>query len=282
MSGFLHIGEVNPKRMRVRRCRRRVMTFSDLAGDAGRSGAVAGRWVFVTLTYAKVEDWCSGHVSEFLDCVRQWARRRKITVAYVWVAELQRRGAVHYHLAFKLPKAYTLPKPDRQGWWKHGLSSVEAVRKSVRNYLSKYLSKQSERSEFPRGLRLCGMGGLPSDARAWARWQGRPSYVREECEPSDMPRRVRGGHVLVCGAPLPTPFAASLGKDGTEVRLYLMSLDQRASNWAYWRRRDEADREAEAERAACHEAVEVLLPFFEEQLCDEDKAFLSALRGLGL
>ena len=58
------------------------------------------RRAMVTLTYRNIDDWRADDVSYFMRLVRQWCKRREIEVRYVWVAELQKRGAVHYHVVF--------------------------------------------------------------------------------------------------------------------------------------------------------------------------------------
>jgi Protein of unknown function (DUF3296). len=37
--------------------------------------------------------------------------RRGHKLPYVWVAELQKRGALHYHVLLWLPRGLTLPNP---------------------------------------------------------------------------------------------------------------------------------------------------------------------------
>ena len=121
------------------------------------------RAAMVMLSYAKVEDWQANHIREFIKRMREWARRRDIHVPYVWVMELQERGAVHYHIIIWLPRGYTIPMPDKQGWWKHGLTSVQWARRPV-GYLAKYASKLrskcGESIQLPYGARLWGSGGL--------------------------------------------------------------------------------------------------------------------------
>lgn len=196
--------------MRLRRLRQRIRSFVDLAGDKGQTGFVKGRWLMATLTYAGVDDWRPDHISEFIHRADSWARRRGFKLVYCWVAELQQRGAVHYHVLIKLPKGFTFPKPDKQGWWPHGLTERDWVRKSGRGYMAKYASKDAQRMGlFHKGLRLCGCGGLPEDARAWFRWLLCPTYARHEFEPKDFPRRVRGGVQAADGRFVPSPFSCT-------------------------------------------------------------------------
>lgn len=139
---------------------------------AGSPGCVP--WL-VTLTYREVGGWAGRHVSSFLDQVRKWGARRGVVVPYVWVAELQKRGAVHYHVVIWLPKRLQLPKADKAGWWRHGMTQrVRAVRPV--GYLLKYASK-GDQGVFPRGLRLSGYGGLTQAGRAVRRWLCLPGWL---------------------------------------------------------------------------------------------------------
>ena len=79
----------------------------------------------VTLTYRDDVDWSPRQVSNYLKCVREWARRKAIFLHYVWVLELTKRGRPHYHVLFWLPKGVSMPKADKQGWWKHGMTRSE-------------------------------------------------------------------------------------------------------------------------------------------------------------
>ena len=81
----------------------------------------------LTLTYREVGAWHPRHISELLQRVRVWLRRRGERLRYVWVGELQQRGALHYHVLCWLPRGLTLPKPDKQGWWTHGSTRIECL-----------------------------------------------------------------------------------------------------------------------------------------------------------
>lgn len=217
---------LNTEEMRLRRLRQRVRAFVDLAGDSGLDGSVAGRWAMVTLTYADVGAWESGDIAHFIDCAKHWMQRRGQKLVYVWVAEWQKRGALHYHVLVKLPKGLTLPYPDKRGWWKRGMSSVEWVRKSGKRYMAKYTTKDSQRrGAKERGLRLCGCGGLTGYARTWFRWLLTPLYVRQECNPDSLPRRTDGGWRLADGRFIPTPYVATSVPDWGGVLITRKSVE---------------------------------------------------------
>jgi hypothetical protein len=209
MNGlFLNIAD-----MRLRRMRQRVRAFIDLCGDKSQDGDRPGRWAMLTLTYAEVMGWSAGDIRAYLIQLKQWAMRHGFVLVYVWVAELQRRGAVHYHVLVKLPKGYTVPKPDKS-FWHHGHSEVAWVRLSGKRYMAKYTSKGSDgRGDMPDGLRMCGAGGLTAVARRWWTWLLSPKYVRQETDPADMVQRVKGGwRCRGAGAAyrfIPTPWVAT-------------------------------------------------------------------------
>lgn len=158
--------------------RRAILNGSDVVEAGYRTGGFRMRAAMLTLTYRPDVGWENRHVSELLRHVRQWMARRGFTLQYVWVAELQRRGAVHYHLVIWLPKGLTLPKPDKQGWWRHGMTNICWARKAA-GYLAKYASKGEDVREFPKGLRLHGRGGLELHQRRYVSWWLLPRYVRE-------------------------------------------------------------------------------------------------------
>lgn len=161
--------------------------------------------VLVTLTYkGDNEDWDSKDISKLVDNYRKdWKQRLGRDPAhfrYVWVAELQKRGVIHYHLVLWCPRGKSLMKPD-QGWWTKGASNIVGVRKGVVGYLSKYLSKgssgvDSEGSKvyFPKGCRIFGMGGLSLAERSKIAYKKLPRYVRGLFEYGEKVLKVVGGY----------------------------------------------------------------------------------------
>ena len=84
-------------------------------------------------------------------------------IAYAWVAELQKRGAVHYHLIVYTKKGASIPFPDR-AWgrknyiaWKWGYTKVEKAR--LPQYLASYVSKEYQKDyyRFPKNARGFGI-----------------------------------------------------------------------------------------------------------------------------
>lgn len=179
---------------RLRRLRHHVRTASRLIRETMHREGAQWRAVFVTLTYAPGVEWSPRHVTDFIKNVRMWGARQGVRVGYVWVAEMQRRGAVHYHAVIWIPSRLQLPKPDRRGWWRHGMSNVQAVKRNGVGYLMKYVSKGlGDDPDLPLGARVCGSGGLDAMARAEFHYWRLPRYVREHVQIGERCRRAQGG-----------------------------------------------------------------------------------------
>ncbi len=62
------------------------------------------RAAFITLTYRTAEDYKPGHIGAIMDNYRLWMKRRGVKFwSGLWVAEMQKRGVIHYHLLIWLP-----------------------------------------------------------------------------------------------------------------------------------------------------------------------------------
>jgi len=183
---------VDPLEARLSRMRRGCITAARLHQEGLTKGGFRWRAAFLTLTYRDVEGWCARHISDLLKHVREWLRRRGYSLCHAWVAELQERGAMHYHVVLWLPKGLTLPKPDKQGWWPHGMTKIEWARNPV-GYMAKYVSKGDGLTKFPKGARIHGCGGLRGIQLQEARYWRRPTWLREVTVIQDQVRRRVGG-----------------------------------------------------------------------------------------
>jgi len=169
--------EIDAHDARMRRMKTSVLTASRLHTEQMAASGYRGKWAMVTLTYRSDVEWSAGHIRLFTTHIREFMKRRGVAFRFVWVAELQARGAVHYHLLVLLPKGLTLPKPDKKGWWPHGSTRIEWVKTAV-GYISKYASK-GDSGFFPKACRIHGSGGLVGSYLNLARWWKRPKYVRD-------------------------------------------------------------------------------------------------------
>lgn len=185
-------GFVPSEKLRRIACLRRAVGFAARAHSHPRPGLPPDKVVMLTATYRTAEDWRPKHVAALLDHVRHWSKVRSIQFRYVWVAELQQRGAVHYHVAIWLPIGEKLPFADAQGWWPHGMTNTEEARAAV-PYLMKYLSKGSSIMRLPHRARMYGVGGLSPELKLAARWLRHPSFVQARADIFDDWRRAPGG-----------------------------------------------------------------------------------------
>lgn len=181
--------------------------------------------VMVTLTYRGTnEDWRPRHVSEYVRKVREWFKDRcpGQRLRYVWVAELQQRGVIHYHAVFFLPAGVSMPKADKRGWWPHGMTNTLKATAPVA-YLMKYASKIESKNVggFPRGARIYAVGGLDAPGAAFKRWVLWPAYVQGNASVNDRFKPAEGGGYLNAetGVFLPSEFAPTGGGFSSFIRV---------------------------------------------------------------
>ena len=125
--------------------------------------------------------------------LRKWCNRQGFRARYVWVAELQQRGTIHYHAVVWLPVGVRCPAFDSRGWWPHGMTNRKAVRRSAVGYLMKYLSKGTDTCSFPKGARIYGVAGLDKAMSRVRRWVRLPAFVQGNSSTLDAWTRTPGG-----------------------------------------------------------------------------------------
>ncbi|WP_234264907.1 rolling circle replication-associated protein [Hydrogenophaga sp. NFH-34] len=199
---FVNLSPSAVAERRVKRLKRSVWASGHLHAMADRGHRPPVCW-FVTLTYRGVDDWQADHISKAIQGYRNWCRDNRIPCRYTWVAELQGRGAVHYHLLCWLPRGFSMPHWDRAKgrrakWWPHGMTNTQKAKAGV-GYLMKYLSKLGEQTRFPKGLRLYGIGGLNKEGRAIRSWLNLPEWVKASHGVGDVKRLSSGFVVLRTG-----------------------------------------------------------------------------------
>ncbi|NKF22974.1 rolling circle replication-associated protein [Solimonas marina] len=194
----------------------------------------------VTLTYRDVGDWSPRHISEAIKRVRQWMGRRGHKLRYVWTAELQERGAIHYHIVTWLPQGKDrVPFWDAMGWWPHGSTRSEWAQNGV-GYIVKYASKVATKDKLPCGARMHGSGGFTADERKRMSFETRPTWARTLSYIGQKLQRAKGGGFVqhfACGLRrrLHSPFVlvarvsgrvvlARRGADSNHVRTALGDL----------------------------------------------------------
>lgn len=171
--------QIDPHESRIRRLQKAVNASAYIVQSRAKRGFRPPKAAMLTLTYRDEAEWQPRHISDLLTLMRKYARRRGIEIPYVWVAELTKRGRLHYHVMLWLPRGVTIPKPDKQGWWRHGSTRIEWARSPV-GYLCKYASKGTgDEFGFPSGARIHGAGGLDDAQKAHRRWCISPEWVKD-------------------------------------------------------------------------------------------------------
>lgn len=214
---------VDPGEKRLKRMRFTVCRAATLLQEETKARKLKRRVAMLTLTYRQGVDWEPGHISALIRHLDMYARRHLGgPVPIVWVAELTKAGRVHYHLALWLPRGRTLPKPDSQGWWQHGMTRIEWARFAP-GYLAKYATKGSE-GDFPAGLRLYGLCGLPRGIRGQLAFEKLPAWTKDEAKATPahgLVRAERGGGFIVQaldGQRLHSPWAVvAVSKAGVRI-----------------------------------------------------------------
>lgn len=199
---------IDPAVKRVKRMKTAVQHAARLIDFDTDFGGYRWNKKLVTLTYADVDGWEPKHIARFTDNLRHWCKRRNVKCRVVWVAELQQRGAVHYHAVIWLPRGHYMPAPDKAGWWPHGASNVKSVTNPTA-YISKYASKSGplEAAAMPKGARMHGACGLSDENKRHIRYWQSPIWVRDALHGTADIRKVTGGYVdKTTGEFLPSPW----------------------------------------------------------------------------
>ena len=176
---------------------------------------------FITLTFAEADAWEPKFLSRATDRYHRWCDANGVERRYAWVAEIQGKRAertgdhvVHYHLLVWLPHGVQMPKWDvpcgrRKAFWPHGMTNTQIAKAGV-GYLMKYVSKMGEFSDFPKGLRLSGKGGLNGASRSVCAWINLPEWVKRSFGVGDVIRKSGRLMVQATGEILKSPYQVSL------------------------------------------------------------------------
>jgi len=220
---------INREASRIKRMKTSVGHAARLLHFDAHTEASAGLWnkKFITLTYADADGWQPGHFSAFRNALKCWCRARRVRLRFVWVAELQKRGALHYHVVVWLPRGKFLPQADTQGWWPHGMTNIVTAQSPI-GYITKYASKTTaaQAAGYPKGARMCGHGGLTPEGRRHVRYWQSPFWVRDSLGGRADIRKVSGGYMdKLTGEFLPSPWRVVVGAGG-QVWAYRIDDEQ--------------------------------------------------------
>jgi hypothetical protein len=233
-DGFVSFSKCAAAERRIKRLKRSVWSSGHLHGLADRGFRASVCW-FVTLTYVGVNDWAAEHIKDAVNRFRKFCARAGVPCRYTWVAELQERGAVHYHLLAWLPHGIDMPRWDRDytaagawqrfgvssaGWvafWPHGMTNTQPAKSGV-GYLMKYLSKLGMFHRFPKGLRLYGIGGLDGCGKSVRRWFNLPEWAKLSYGVGELVRKKVGLVVSATGEILEAGYSVRHVPGGIVVR----------------------------------------------------------------
>jgi hypothetical protein len=109
----------------------------------------------IGLNYKPGETWKQHDISDYLKNMQNYTGRENV-VGYSWVAEMQKRMEVHYHLEIITVEACRkIPFPDKKGHWKNGGSERDEVSCINIGYLTTdYMQKKEQKSNYPKGIRV--------------------------------------------------------------------------------------------------------------------------------
>jgi len=145
------IVEVDKTRARLGRLRHRVWSWAECIKHVSDNYNL----FMVTLTYREIADWGPNNIRQFMLLLRS---RFPHIIAYAWVAELQKRGAVHYHVMVAVPVGFPfygamVGHPDKLGDWPHGMTRIDKARTPW--YIVTYSGKEYQKlGKFPKGMRM--------------------------------------------------------------------------------------------------------------------------------
>ncbi len=203
---------LDKREARLSKMRKRVFSWADTLKEY-LNETQKFRKVMITLTYKGVEDWQPNHIRDYLKALKR--KLGKNLIACAWVSELQKRGAVHYHIILVCQKGTRIPTPDKSRMWKHGMSKIETAKTVyyLCSYLKKYYQKEGE---FPKGMRMYSVWISKGAVEAIALWMMRVStlprwFAEKVLEFSDYKgekwERCKGGGWIFAGKFFRSPYA---------------------------------------------------------------------------
>lgn len=189
---------IDTDKMRIDRMRARLTAWAYAINDYLKVNKV--RALGITLTYVGVSDYREGHIKKFMNKIK-WYLGDDL-LSYAWVAEMQTRLAVHYHICLIIPEHVIWPtRPldgrlfqefdegtifphfDTIGFWPHGMTRCDILKAVSASYLTKYAQKGHQKAGFPPQLRLfaCVISksmNIGARNRFFFRLSAAPGFVR--------------------------------------------------------------------------------------------------------
>lgn len=143
---------VDMYKKRLELMRSRIFSWARIMTEVCKNPGL--RKVMIGMTYKNADDYKPGHFHQYLKKIKQMLGENLI--GFAWVAELQMRGAIHYHLMLAVKKGTRIPKPDESGMWPWGSSNICTARSYF--YICSYLGKeyQKDLDKYPKSARMYG------------------------------------------------------------------------------------------------------------------------------
>jgi hypothetical protein len=173
---------IDTRRMRLWKLRSRVFAWAGVVKSLTSRAAV--KMAMYRLSYdtggtlVKPSNWQALQIKFFMKALHE--RMGKRLLAYAWVAELQERGVIHYHVIIVYTGRANFPDRDVRAkdarghlrvfkrLWVHG-SSHSDFRVRSPFYISSYVKKEYQKAyEF-----------FPSGCHAWAVWVSDEAMQRD-------------------------------------------------------------------------------------------------------
>ena len=201
---------VDSRMVRIRRCQKRVHAWAGALDEIIKQVGVNYRMMMVRLSYAPGYDWKPLHISHLITKIHY--ELCSSLIAYAWVAELQERGAVHYHLLMIVKRGTDIPYFDDAAWWIYGSTHHSTARSPF--YIVSYTAKENYQKfgTFPKGLRMFAIwiapGLISSSARRLLRLTSLPNWVATIARAVDDFTALRhlGGGWDINGKLVPSPY----------------------------------------------------------------------------
>lgn len=211
---------VDRRRSRVRRMQKRVHSWAQFIQPGLQKRSARYREVMITLTYKDADAWRPNQIRDFMTLCRFCLGADLL--AYAWVAEMQQREAVHYHVILVVNRGTFIPKPDEYGWWEYGSTKIETARSLY--YIVTYTGKEYQKmAKFPKGLRMfstwISKNLVQPAAFFFHHLTALPAWLAAEVQQlgcsseewSERARRKNGGGWLFMGECFKSPFICFMG-----------------------------------------------------------------------
>lgn len=166
---------IDSRQARINRCRKRVVSWANTLKPFLDKVGCQYKMVMMGLTYRPGVEWRANDIRDFIAKLKREVGLKNI-ISMARVAELQERGAVHFHIIVIVKQGVRVPFPDKSGLWRHGSSRVEKARSPF--YLVSYTKKEYQKSGiYPKGCRMYEVWINPEFVSYVERWYFRLSSL---------------------------------------------------------------------------------------------------------